>query len=240
MATAMTPASKLKVEPSPDIIFTVVGGKPNPCPLQLTNTGTGFVAFKVKTTAPKKYCVRPNAGVIPSGKQVEVHVIPQVVKSSDPSLANDLSGKCKDKFMIQSTSVEAEAAPTTEFWASVDPAQLQQTLLRCKYKVRARAPARSLARSLDDWLAAGRWPARRLARSHDGPRESWAARPRMRATRARTSGHALAGMAAAISAAETWDAPGARVRGAGTKRGLEGREGGDEQEQEQEEERGEG
>jgi len=30
------------------------------------------VAFKVKTTAPKQYCVRPNSGRVESGENVEV------------------------------------------------------------------------------------------------------------------------------------------------------------------------
>lgn len=131
----------LKVEPSPDITFEVVNSKPSSCPLRLYNLGTEHTAFKVKTTAPKKYCVRPNAGVIAPGQHVEVHVIPQVAKGVDPTLANDLAGKCKDKFMIQSTPVQGDQPPSSELWAQVPQAELQQTLLRCKYKVRTKAAA---------------------------------------------------------------------------------------------------
>lgn len=131
--------SKLKVDPSPDISFDVIGGKPSSCPLRLFNSGTDHMAFKVKTTAPKKYCVRPNAGVIPPGKHVEVHVIPQVGRGGEGILASDLQGKCKDKFMIQSTTVPVDEPLTPELWGQVPPAELGQTLLRCKYKVRARA-----------------------------------------------------------------------------------------------------
>ena len=113
--------AKLRVEPSPDITFEVSGGKPNSCPLRLYNSGTEHAAFKVKTTAPKKYCVRPNAGVIPPNGHVEVFVIPQVPKGTDPTLANDLAGKCKDKFMIQSTTVQGDTPPTPELWAQVQP-----------------------------------------------------------------------------------------------------------------------
>lgn len=38
------------------------GGLVVPQSLKLTNTHTGVVFFKIKTTAPKKYCVRPNGG----------------------------------------------------------------------------------------------------------------------------------------------------------------------------------
>ena len=38
--------------------------------LTLQNPSNEKVGFKVKTTAPKQYCVRPNSGVIdPSGQQ---------------------------------------------------------------------------------------------------------------------------------------------------------------------------
>ncbi|EZF28939.1 hypothetical protein H101_07374 [Trichophyton interdigitale H6] len=40
--------------------------------LYLRNPNSDPVAFKVKTTAPKHYCVRPNSGRIEPGKQVEV------------------------------------------------------------------------------------------------------------------------------------------------------------------------
>ncbi|KAJ0636389.1 putative major sperm protein (MSP) [Helianthus annuus] len=34
------------------------------CSLQLSNKTENHVAFKVKTTNPKKYCVRPNTGPV--------------------------------------------------------------------------------------------------------------------------------------------------------------------------------
>jgi hypothetical protein len=40
--------------------------------LQVSNPNSQPVAFKVKTTAPKQYCVRPNSGRIEPGEKVEV------------------------------------------------------------------------------------------------------------------------------------------------------------------------
>lgn len=40
--------------------------------LQVSNPNQQPVAFKVKTTAPKQYCVRPNSGRIEPGETVEV------------------------------------------------------------------------------------------------------------------------------------------------------------------------
>ena len=40
--------------------------------LRLTNPSDKRVLFKVKTTAPKSYCVRPNSGIIAEGATQEV------------------------------------------------------------------------------------------------------------------------------------------------------------------------
>lgn len=40
--------------------------------LTLSNPSKSQVCFKVKTTAPKQYCVRPNSGLIEPGASVNV------------------------------------------------------------------------------------------------------------------------------------------------------------------------
>lgn len=40
--------------------------------LNLTNPSDKRVCFKVKTTAPKRYCVRPNSGVLEPKQNVTV------------------------------------------------------------------------------------------------------------------------------------------------------------------------
>lgn len=69
--------------------------------LTVTNNSTDTaVAFKVKTTAPKLYCVRPNSGRIGPGESVEVSVLLQPMKEDPP-----LGTKCKDKFLVQSVLI---------------------------------------------------------------------------------------------------------------------------------------
>jgi hypothetical protein len=74
--------------------------------LRLRNPHNDPVAFKVKTTAPKQYCVRPNSGRIEPGSEVEVQVLLQAMKEDLP-----LDAKCKDKFLVQSVLV----TPDQEF-----------------------------------------------------------------------------------------------------------------------------
>jgi hypothetical protein len=40
--------------------------------IKLINPSNELLAYKVKTTAPKRYCVRPNAGLIKPGEQIEI------------------------------------------------------------------------------------------------------------------------------------------------------------------------
>ncbi|WZZ19335.1 vesicle-associated protein 2-2 [Brassica napus] len=82
--------------------FPVDLKKQTTCMVLLTNTTDRFVAFKVKTTSPKKYCVRPNVGVVAPNSSCEFSVIMQAFKEPPLDLA------CKDKFLIQSTAVPAD------------------------------------------------------------------------------------------------------------------------------------
>lgn len=69
------------------------------CSLRLVNVTSEYVAFKVKTTSPKKYCVRPNTGVVPPQSSAEVTVTMQAQREAPPDMV------CKDKFLVQSVTV---------------------------------------------------------------------------------------------------------------------------------------
>jgi len=85
--------------------------------LNVTNHNVQPVAFKVKTTAPKLYCVRPNSGRVEPGETVEVTVMLQGMKEEPPPTA-----KCRDKFLIQSTLITAEKETMSlhDIWAGSD------------------------------------------------------------------------------------------------------------------------
>lgn len=70
--------------------------KQSSCSLQLVNNSDHYVAFKVKTTSPKKYCVRPNTGVVLPKSTCDVIVTMQSQREAPPDL------QCKDKFLVQS------------------------------------------------------------------------------------------------------------------------------------------
>ncbi|KAH8911677.1 VAMP-associated protein [Coniochaeta sp. PMI_546] len=85
--------------------------------LKIKNPNSDPVAFKVKTTAPKQYCVRPNSGRIEPGHEVEVTVLLQAMKTEPP-----LDARCRDKFLVQSVSITGDKVfdNIQQIWDSVD------------------------------------------------------------------------------------------------------------------------
>lgn len=73
------------------------------CSVQLVNTTESYVAFKVKTTSPKKYCVRPNTGAVSPGATCDITVTMQAQKEAPPDM------QCKDKFLVQSVVLPDDA-----------------------------------------------------------------------------------------------------------------------------------
>jgi hypothetical protein len=79
--------------------FSVEVKKQSSCTVHLVNKSNEYVAFKVKTTSPKRYCVRPNTGVILPRKTCEFTVTMQALRTAPPDM------QLKDKFLVQTTVV---------------------------------------------------------------------------------------------------------------------------------------
>ncbi|KAK5127498.1 hypothetical protein LTR85_006837 [Meristemomyces frigidus] len=85
--------------------------------LRLHNPTSDPIAFKVKTTAPKQYCVRPNSGRIEAGQDVEVSVLLQAMKEDPPPDA-----RCRDKFLVQSVAItpDKEFGNVAQVWSNIE------------------------------------------------------------------------------------------------------------------------
>jgi len=130
--TSLTVMS-LTIDPSDHLVFQRPLNTYRKAVLTLENSQNYPIAFKVKTTAPKQFCVRPNAGRIEAESRIEVQVLLQPMKEEPP-----LDAKVKDKFLVQSISLEGEsdAIHLGEFWASVDKNKkkpIHEHKLRCVY-----------------------------------------------------------------------------------------------------------
>jgi len=98
--------------------------------LHLRNPNRDAIAFKVKTTAPKHYCVRPNSGRIEAGKQVEVQVLLQAMKEEPP-----LDIKCKDKFLVQAVAItgDMEYSNITSIFDKATKPSIQERKIRVNF-----------------------------------------------------------------------------------------------------------
>ncbi|CAA6656134.1 unnamed protein product [Spirodela intermedia] len=94
----MSSGELLGIEPL-ELTFPFELKKQISCSLQLSNKTEDYVAFKVKTTNPKKYCVRPNTGVVLPHSTSDIIVTMQAQKEAPADL------QCKDKFLVQSVTV---------------------------------------------------------------------------------------------------------------------------------------
>ncbi|XP_047322361.1 vesicle-associated protein 2-1-like [Impatiens glandulifera] len=89
----------LSVHPE-ELMFQVELEKQTYCDLTVTNNTENYVAFKVKTTSPKKYFVRPNSGIVQPWDSSVIRVTLQAQGEYPADM------QCNDKFLLQSTKVQ--------------------------------------------------------------------------------------------------------------------------------------
>ncbi|XP_068467110.1 vesicle-associated protein 2-1 isoform X2 [Phaseolus vulgaris] len=94
----MTASQLISVSPD-ELRFHFELEKQTFCDLKVLNNTQNHVAFKVKTTSPKKYFVRPNTGVVHPWDSCIIRVTLQAQREYPPDM------QCKDKFLLQSTIV---------------------------------------------------------------------------------------------------------------------------------------
>jgi hypothetical protein len=80
----------------------------------------------VKTTSPKKYCVRPSSGIIEPNSIKEVQVILQSQREPPVSYSD-----CRDKFLVQCIKVDASVVEvTSDLFDPSKAKEMKQTKLR--------------------------------------------------------------------------------------------------------------
>ncbi|XP_029994786.1 LOW QUALITY PROTEIN: vesicle-associated membrane protein-associated protein B/C-like [Sphaeramia orbicularis] len=94
--------------------------------LKLTNPTDRNVCFKVKTTAPRRYCVRPNSGIIDAGTSINISVMLQ-------PFDYDPNEKSKHKFMVQSLLAPYDMTDMEGVWKEAKPEELMDSKLRCTF-----------------------------------------------------------------------------------------------------------
>ncbi|UMM11450.1 hypothetical protein L5515_000734 [Caenorhabditis briggsae] len=115
--------SLLQVSPHRELVFTGPFSDVVTAHMTLKNITANPVCFKVKTTAPKQYCVRPNSGLLKNGESKQITVMLQPLEG----IPTDAG---RHKFMVQSCVAPAEDLQDLEsIWKIVDPAELTYSKL---------------------------------------------------------------------------------------------------------------
>lgn len=103
--------SNLKIEPENVLTFEQREAQPQTT-LQLTNVSACPVIYKIKTTTPDRYLVKPNHGLVTGGESARVTIV--LVKDKEKEMWHRAKSekpiKRQDKFLVQSAEVDAVLA----------------------------------------------------------------------------------------------------------------------------------
>ncbi|CAF1068287.1 unnamed protein product [Adineta steineri] len=101
----------LELIPNGDLIFKGPFTAVSTTALKLSNSGNERLAYKIKTTAPKRYCVKPNSGFLDPQGMANIQVMLQ------PHAAGQQDDRSKHKFMVQWVAVPSNYNEDVEnFW----------------------------------------------------------------------------------------------------------------------------
>ncbi|KAJ4776791.1 Vesicle-associated protein 1-1 [Rhynchospora pubera] len=133
----MSSSDLLEIEPL-ELKFPFELRKQISCSLLLTNKSDDHIAFKVKTTSPKKYCVRPNTGVVLPRSTCDVIITMQAQKEMPADM------QCKDKFLVQSVVSDPGIAAkdiTQEMFTKESGNKVDEVKLRVLYVAPPQPPS---------------------------------------------------------------------------------------------------
>lgn len=112
----MPPLTLLTINPDEVLVFTNTRMNDPRTSLTLTNISKVHVAFKVKTTAPKSYLVKPIHGTMKPGEKQEVHITLKRVP--------DLSVS-EHSFLIQALKTSCPGEVLSSQWSSISEQIIQ-------------------------------------------------------------------------------------------------------------------
>jgi hypothetical protein len=100
--------------------------------LRIRNTAAKRVAFKVKTTAPKRYCVKPNSGILDPEQSMSVSVILQPFNCDPIEMINH-------KFMLQyvylnENEVQLCINDILNKWKDMQASRFHEIILKCVFE----------------------------------------------------------------------------------------------------------
>ncbi|XP_019867702.2 vesicle-associated membrane protein-associated protein B [Aethina tumida] len=124
------PEQVLVIEPQNELRFRGPFNNAVTSYMKLTNPSEKKVLFKIKTTAPKKYCVRPNSGVLNPNSTIEIAICLQ-------PFVFDPAEKNKHKFMVQTVFAPEGEINLEQLWKEIGSDQLMDSKLKCVFELPA-------------------------------------------------------------------------------------------------------
>ncbi|KAH8386792.1 hypothetical protein KR093_002597 [Drosophila rubida] len=120
----------LTIEPEHELRFVGPFSRPVVTVMTLRNNASTVLVFKIKTTAPKRYCVRPNIGKIAPFRSTQVEICLQ-------PFMYDQQEKNKHKFMVQCVLApqDADLTDLNKLWKELEPDQLMDAKLKCVFEM---------------------------------------------------------------------------------------------------------
>lgn len=119
----------LELIPGTDLVFKGPFNAVSTTTLKLANTGNEKLAYKIKTTAPKRYCVKPNSGFL------DAHLTTTVQVMLQPHPAGQPDDRTRHKFMVQWVAVPASYTEDVDsFWKQdLKGSNVQDAKLKCVF-----------------------------------------------------------------------------------------------------------
>lgn len=108
--------------------------------ITITNSSDQAIAFKVKTTAPKLYCVRPTAAFVKAGETQDIEIVFMgLPEEPAPNM------KCKDKFLVLALPApyDTEDKTVADVWPGLEAEfkpEMQSKKIKVVYNYTAPAP----------------------------------------------------------------------------------------------------
>ena len=121
------PLSLLNVDPAREFSFQGTTGQEETQTLTLHNVTNSFVAFKVKTTSPEAYLVRPSSGCLPAGGTAVVKVLLQANTRSP-------SSDQKDRFLLLCVKTDREKKLEKDEWEALQKPELEWVRLSVNFR----------------------------------------------------------------------------------------------------------
>ncbi|XP_039122191.1 vesicle-associated protein 3-1-like [Dioscorea cayenensis subsp. rotundata] len=122
----MSSGELLAIHP-PELKFPFELKKRPSCLLELSNKTDDYVAFKVMTTNPTQYRVRPAAGVISPRSKYDVIVTMHAPRAIPPAMES------RDRFLVQSVVTSDATSSTIEMFSKESGNVIEEVILRVVY-----------------------------------------------------------------------------------------------------------